>query len=1181
VQTLDMEPTVSVRGIGSDPVVQVREEVRLRIALYDNIRQGDRIYALRAYVIESPAELLLGYGALEECESLLMLLMENIVLTKYFSGCVHAAASVWSVIKEETPEELSVVPTGLPVAFTTHGCVYSHRKQLSERGDSKMCRLRRFYRRAMKQARKCRSRARKSPPDADKTDNVSHEVRRLCEEQLLCGIYVEKASTGTVTVGVTVRSCLPALISGTTEQIEEQRKICTAYAIVFSRELNAEPALLEPMRIELTTGGAELWAGRENRRPPRIQSTQKDMEIERQVQEMLGAGVIRPSRAAVSYSQVLMVPKPDGKWRFCVDFRRMNACTKTKTWPIPNTNHMIDRLGRYKPEWLAKLDLTKGYYQAPLEENSRQLSAFITTKGLYEWNRVAMGLCGAPAYYQEQMSTVVLKDLVYHCCEVYMDDIIIYGTNFEDYKINLEKVLTRLREHNITVNPDKCVLGVQEIEFVGHTFSKTGKCFTRSKLQEVVDFPTPTTQTELMSFLGLANYFRDHIKNHAMIAGSLHEMIDKAKPYRKNLNLKWSQTLLESFAELKAAINACPVLFFLDEGAEDSTVHLYTDASDIGFGAYVCQRFNDGREVPIIFFSKCFTPVQKRWSVPEREAYGIFVGVTKFEHLLRDVRFVLHTDHENLVHIRDSGSPKVIRWKLQLQEFQFDIVHVKGVDNLVADALSRNTLATVDIDVPDDLPHHEWLARLWNSEQGSEDEEWCRVAHLVTEAMEIPDEAYANIQNVHNALVGHHGVENTIVKLQSIGTVWPLMEQHVKKFIKECDCCQKLDCRVPNCITAPYNQQVARPMGCLNIDAIGPFDADAHGNIYAVVMIDTFTRFMCTYPVKDTSAREAIRVLLIHCGTFGKPDVLQTDNGTEFKNTLVSELLELLQVEHRLIIAHNHQQNGIVERANKEVNRWLRVQLYCNKQRKSLWSDLLPFAQRIHNATVVTTTGYAPADLVFGGIIKLNRGLLSKRTDDDVRYSTYDNYLTMLLQHQDSMLQEASESQLNVNRKHVGKELKGSLTGYAVGSYVLLAWPISRMNPNGRPTKLDTVYRGPYQVLKFDEHGTYWLRNLTTGATESPKSVHSLKQFFYDVKRTDPIVVALKDYKDIFLISKIISDNGCWRNKGDLKFEVKWLGYKESTWEPWANVRDNSVLHEYLRVHRHAHMIPKKIIDSA
>jgi hypothetical protein len=417
----------------------------------------------------------------------------------------------------------------------------------------------------------------------------------------------------------------PSKIFGTEEQIESQRKICMEHLDVFSRELKLEPASIDPMKIEIKPDHLNIWDSRDNKRPPRIQSSLKDAEIDRQVNKMLDANVIRKSDTSVSYSQVLMVPKPDLSWRFCVDYRRLNACVKTKTWPIPNINLMIDRLGRKKLKYFGLMDLTKGYYQAPLEEGSRYLSAFITSKGLFEWNRVAMGLCGAPAYYQEQMSTNVLKTLMYNSCEVYMDDIIVFGETFAEYEANLKKVLQRLKEFNITVNPDKCNLGVQQVKFVGHTFDQHGKSFDREKLQEVVDFPLPTNEGELRSFLGLANYFRDHLRMHSPHTVVLNAMIVRGGNYKKGKTLKWTDEQLKCLEAVRKSINECPTLFFLDEGAENSTVHLYTDASDVGFGAYVCQRFMnpDGtlnREVAIAFMSKCFTPVQKRWSVPEREA---------------------------------------------------------------------------------------------------------------------------------------------------------------------------------------------------------------------------------------------------------------------------------------------------------------------------------------------------------------------------------------------------------------------------------------------------------------------------------------------------------------------------------------------------------------------------------
>jgi hypothetical protein len=163
------------------------------------------------------------------------------------------------------------------------------------------------------------------------------------------------------------------------------------------------------------------------------------------------------------------------------------------------------------------MDLTKGYYQAPLSEASKHYTAFITASALYEWNRVPMGLMGAPSYFQRIMTSIVLAGLIGHSCAVYMDDIIIYGTTTEEYLKNLELVLMRLSKHRLMVNPGKTHLGLREIEYVGHIIDDKGLTFSRERLQEIIDFPLPETLGELRSFLGMANYVRDNVRG--MCAG--------------------------------------------------------------------------------------------------------------------------------------------------------------------------------------------------------------------------------------------------------------------------------------------------------------------------------------------------------------------------------------------------------------------------------------------------------------------------------------------------------------------------------------------------------------------------------------------------------------------------------------------------------------------------------------
>ncbi len=386
---------------------------------------------------------------------------------------------------------------------------------------------------------------------------------------------------------------------------------------------------------------------------------------------------------ASEYSQILLTPKPDDKWRFCIDFRALNETSESMGWPIPNIKLMLQRLGSKRAKFFCVIDLTSGYYQAPLSEESRWLTAFITFFGIFEWLRVPMGLKGAPSYFQQMMATIVLAGLIYYICEAYLDDIIVYAETEEELVQRLREVFERFRKFRLTLNPDKCQFGVNEVEYVGHVINESGLSFSREKLNKVLVFPIPVIAKGLKCFLGLANYFRDHVRNHSIIVKPLHDML---KNYDKHRKLIWTKEGQDAFYLIKEEINKCPTLFFMEEHSE---VFLYTDASDYGIGAYLFQKGADGVEKPTAFISKSLIKEQLGWSVPEKEAYAIYYALTELSYLIRDIHFTLKTDHKNLIYINTEGSPKVKRWKLQIQEFDFDIEHVAGVDNVVADSFSR------------------------------------------------------------------------------------------------------------------------------------------------------------------------------------------------------------------------------------------------------------------------------------------------------------------------------------------------------------------------------------------------------------------------------------------------------------------------------------------------------------
>jgi hypothetical protein len=284
------------------------------------------------------------------------------------------------------------------------------------------------------------------------------------------------------------------------------------------------------------------------------------------------------------------------------------------------------------------------------------------------------------------MATEVLNGLIMEICEVYLDDVIIFAPTEELLLERVRTVLQRFRERGMTLNPEKCIMCVSQVEYCGHLLDETGIHFERSKIDSILDFKTPETQQQLRAFLGLANWFRDHVENHSRIVKPLHGML---KDYTKHKKLQWTPELLAVYEATKKAVHECPKLFFLDDV---SPIFLHTDASQYGMGAYLFQIRTEGgvkREVPIRFLSKSFDDRMSRWSTIQQEGYAIFYAVTSWEYLLRDRRFVVRTDHANLRLLHAESNPKVIRWMLTLQSYDFDIEHIKGKDNEVADGFSR------------------------------------------------------------------------------------------------------------------------------------------------------------------------------------------------------------------------------------------------------------------------------------------------------------------------------------------------------------------------------------------------------------------------------------------------------------------------------------------------------------
>ena len=298
-----------------------------------------------------------------------------------------------------------------------------------------------------------------------------------------------------------------------------------------------------------------------------------------------------------------------------------------------------------------------------------------------------MGLKNAAAYFQKAMVTEVLNEIVHHGCEIYLDDCIVHGTTDDDFIQKLTTVLRCCDEHNIVLSPSKCELGSDDIEILGHTVNQKGLHFYRSKLDKVLNFPLPTTGGQLLSFVCLCNFFRKHVRDIAALESPLRRVAEAYKGTRK---IPWDTPELHdtktAFYKMQEEVGKCPKLFFYDE---TSPVYLHTDACDHGMGAYLYQVNDKGEELPIGFMSKSFHDAELGWSTFEQEGYAIHEALKKFHYLLRDIPFIIKTDHRNLLFLNQDASPKVLRWKWDVQQYNFKVEHIPGKENVIADLMSR------------------------------------------------------------------------------------------------------------------------------------------------------------------------------------------------------------------------------------------------------------------------------------------------------------------------------------------------------------------------------------------------------------------------------------------------------------------------------------------------------------
>ena len=346
-------------------------------------------------------------------------------------------------------------------------------------------------------------------------------------------------------------------------------------------------------------------------------------EVANQLHRMRKLNVVQPSKSPWA-SPVVLVKKKDGSFRFCVDYRCLNNVTKPDSFPLPRIDDLLDELGKAK--FFSTLDLASGFWQIRVHDNSQEKTAFATPFGSFEFRVMPFGLKNAPSVFQRLMQQVlsgVNPENGPSFVAAYIDDLLIFSVSLQEHLDHLRKVIHRLREVGLKVNPGKCQFTRREVEYLGHIITPEGLKPNNKLVEAVRDYSPPKTVQQLRRFLGLASYYRRFVNQFAKVVEPLHRLTCK------NVVFEWSQECQAAFQGLKKKLVTPPVLAYPNF---DVDFILETDASHQRLGTVLSQRQEDGKLHPIAYASRALSGAEKNYGITDLETLAVVWAISHFHY---------------------------------------------------------------------------------------------------------------------------------------------------------------------------------------------------------------------------------------------------------------------------------------------------------------------------------------------------------------------------------------------------------------------------------------------------------------------------------------------------------------------------------------------------------------------